>query len=356
MKTKQFKTLLVYTLIALFITPAFSAQRGDFSKPIKEEHQISKGALLELDCEFTNIKAHNWDKDVISIEINITVDAKNKEKAQDKFKRVKVEIQASSDRVYLSTRLAENYFGNGKNNNIEIEAIIYYPEHIRLSVDNEFGSSFFEDIAGKVDVDIAYGNFRANNLTSSELDLEVEFGKIEVNRFQAGDVDVAYGGFTAQIVGDLHLESEFSSNEMESVEHIRLSSAYDKVYIGQLGGAIMDNEFTGLRIDQLNKSLKLETSYGSLKVNNIAEDFKKININSEFTGVKLYFSDNPSFAFKVSAEMGDFNYPKDLAHITMVEKEMFELSMEGYFGEAKGADPKLLLDLSNATATIKVND
>ena len=119
MKTKHFKILIVYTLIALFITPAFSANRGDFSKPIKEEHQISKGALLELDCEFTNIKAHNWDKDVISIEINITVDAKNKEKAQDKFKRVKVEIQASSDRVYLRTHLAENYFKNGKDNTLD---------------------------------------------------------------------------------------------------------------------------------------------------------------------------------------------------------------------------------------------
>ena len=54
--------------------------------------------------------------------------------------------------------------------------------------------------------------------------------------------------------------------------------------------------------------------------------------------------------------MGDFNYPKNLAHITMLEKEMFELTLKGYFGEAKGMSPKLILNLSNASATIRIDE
>jgi len=355
MKTNILKTIAWVILSALTISPAFSAKRSDYNKPVNKQFNINQGALLSINSEFTDIKAINWDKNIISIEVNITVDAKNEEKAQDRFERVNIDIDGDADKVSIYTSLDNSYFGN-KNNNIDIEILIYYPEHIQLDLDNEFGNSIFENISGAVDVDVSYGNFIADHLTSSELDLEAEFGKIEVNRFQAGSIDVAYSSFTAEIVGALKLDSEFSSNDMEQVEHLEMNSAYDKIYIGEVGTAVIEKEFTSLRIGKLNKHLQLETSYGSFKLSEISPDFEMINIRSEFTGINLRMAKNPSFAFKVSADMGDFNYPKDLARITMLEKEMFELSLEGYFGQSKGESPKLILNLENANATLKIND
>lgn len=355
MNTNILKTAILVFISAILISPAFSAKRSDYNKPINKEFKINQGALLSINCEFTDIKAINWDKDVISIEVNITVDAKNEDKAQDRFERVNVDIQGDASKVSIYTSLDNSYFGN-QNNNIDIEVLIYYPEHIQLDLDNEFGNSIFEDISGSVNAEVAYGNFIADQLTSTELDLDAEFGKIEVNRFQGGSVEVAYGGFTAEVAGVLKLNSEFSSNDIDQVERLELKSAYDKVYLGQVNTALIEQEFSSLRIEKLKKQLLLETAYGSLKLNEIAPNFEMITIESEFTGITLRFAKDPSFAFKVSAEMGDFNYPKELARITMLEKEMFELDLEGYFGNAKGENPKLVLDIENATANIKVNE
>lgn len=355
MKTQIFKNRIMTILLAsLFVLPGLVSAKGDYSKPTKKEFEVNKNALLELDCEFTDVKAYNWDKDVISIEVTVTVDAKSESDADDKFEKVLIEMSGTKSAVSLRTGLNKGYFGKNKNNSIDIEVIIYYPSHINLDLDNEFGSSFFEDIDGKVNVDISYGNFEARNLINSELDLEAEFGQIKVKRFQSGKVEVAYGGFIADIAGALKLNSAFSSNEVESVDHMELETAYDKNYFGSVSTAFVNSEFSSVRIDYLEKHLELSVAYGSFKLKSISETFEKIQINSEFTSVDLYFKTPLNFAFKLSAEMGDIDYPKDLAKITFLEKEMMELNLEGYFGNAKGQSPKLILEVENASANINI--
>ncbi len=353
-KTTILSTLSIFTLV-LFLLPTSIMAKGDFSKPSKKEFEINKGAKLLMNCEFTEIKAYNWDKDVISIEVTVTVDARNESKAQDKFERVLVEMSGSSSLVELRTGLGNGYFNNKNNNSIDIDVLIYYPSHINLELENEFGTSFFEDIDGTVDAEVAYGNFEANNLSSDQLDLQAEFGQINVNRFQAGKVKVAYGGFTAQVAAVIDLNSEFSSNEIETVSQLELETAYDKNYFGEADVIFAESEFSSIRIDQLNKHIELDIDYGSIKIRDIASGFDMINIKSEFTGVDLYFKSPANFAFKASSEMGGINYPNELAKITYLEKEMMELDIEGYFGNAKGQSPKVILSMQNATANIKIN-
>ncbi|NOR87563.1 MAG: DUF4097 family beta strand repeat protein [Bacteroidales bacterium] len=354
MKTKTIIKSSLILLLALLLTGSvFSAPKGDFTKPIKKEFNIDKGATLNINCEFSDIKAFNWNKDIISIEVNITVDAKNEDKAADKFDNVIVELSGNTSEVKLRTGIESSFFGNN-NNNIDVEVVIYYPSHIQLELNTEFGNSIFEDIEGKVNIELDYGNFTAHNLTNTELNLDVEFGQIEVNRFQAGEVEVSYGGFTSKVAGALKLESAFSSNEIDQVEHLELSSAYDKIFIGQANIALIETEFSNLRIDQLNSHLKLETAYGSFRLGKIATDFEMIDINAEFTGVELSFTENASFAFQVTMDMGDFKYPKDQMHITKLEKEMMELYLEGYMGNAKGSAPKVILDVEHANAKIQI--
>lgn len=356
MKTKTATQIAIATImVVLFIIPHSLMAKGDFSKPTKKEFKINKGAHFNIDCEFTEIKAYNWDQDIISIEVTVTVDAKNESKAESKFSNVHIDMNGSANEVNLSTGLGNNYFGKNDNNKIEIDVLIYYPAHINIDLKNEFGSNFFENIEGSARIDISYGNFKANNLSHDGLDLKAEFGHINVNRFQAGKVSVAYGGFTAEVAAVINLDSEFSSNEIETLSQLELETAYDKNYFGQADVIFAESEFSSIRIDKLEKHLELDIAYGSFKLRDVAPSFEKIDISSAFTSVDLYFKSPANFAFKASAEMGNINYPQELAKITFLEKEMMELSLEGYFGDAKGQSPRLFLSMENASANIKFN-
>lgn len=353
MKTRLLITsILSFTLALLFSTNVQSKTKGDFTKPYKKEFSINKGATLKVNSEFTDIKAYNWNKDVISIEVTVSLDAKNESKAEDRFNKIIVDMNGSSDLVTLTTGFKSNISNNG-NNHIEIEALIYYPSHIQLDLDSEFGSCLFENIDGIVNAKLAYGDFDVQKLNHNELDVDVEFGKFRAQKFQAGKIEVAYGGFECQYVGVLNLDSEFSSVEIEEVNQIELETAYDKIFIGNCDVAFIESEFSGIRIDEISKSLELDIAYGNFNLKSINTDFDRIKIKSEFTGFTLYFNEPLNFAFKAEAEMGDFNYPKSLAKVTYLEKEMMELSIEGYFGNAKGQEPKLIINLENGSATVK---
>ena len=356
MKTIHKKNTLLLLLICLVTLPVFSAKQDDFSKTIHKEFDVNKGVLLSISTEFSDIKAINWEKDIIMVEVIITVDAKRVDMADEKFNKVDINLTGDKNEVSITTKLQKNFFRNNNNNNIDIEIIIYYPSYISLDLESSFGNSIFENIEGSVEVEMSYGGFDAKELLSHELNIDMEFGEFEVDRFQAGKAKVSYGGFRADIVGILNLDSEFSSNEIELVDQLKMSSAYDKVYIGQLGSSNIESEFSNLKIDRLDKDLDLTTSYGSFKLRDIALGFNMIQINSEFTNIHLDFAKNSSFAFKVNAEMCDFDYPKDMAIITFLEKEMFELSVKGYIGNAKEQSPKLILDLQNANTSIKIHE
>ena len=353
MKTKINNRLAVMSILSiLFILPLFGIAKEDFTKTNKKEFSIQKDAKLSINTEFTDIKAFNWDKDKISIEVSITVSAKNESDAQKKYERAEVKMEGSPTEVSLYIGLNSNLFKNNSNDEIDMEVIIYYPNYIQLDLRNEFGGSLFEDIFGKVETHTSYGSFEARDLTNDELELDSEFGSISIRRFQAGKVNIAYGNLNIEEAFRLRLDSEFSTNEISKVEELDLKTAYDKCTIDECGSAKIESEFSGLRIDQLLNKLEIEIAYGSLKLNSIAPEFSYINIDSEFTGVKLEFDSPLNFAFKVSAEMGDFKYPKELAKITHLQKEMLELDMEGYFGSAKGQSPKVIISIENASASI----
>lgn len=354
MKTRLLITGFLSIAIALLLcNTALASPKGDFTKPYKKEFNIDKAASLKINSEFTDIKAYNWDKDVISIEVIVSVDARNESKAEDKFNKVIVEIEGSPTLVSLTTGF-KNTFSNNEHNHLEIEALIYYPSHIQLDIESEFGSCLFEDIDKSVHIKMEYGDFDAQNLNHNDLDIDVEFGKIRLQKFQSGKVEVSYGGFETQYAGMLNLDSEFSNIEIEEIEQIELETSYDKVYIGKCNVAFIESEFSSIRLDEISKSLNMEIAYGNFNLKSIRSDFDIIHIQSEFTGINLYFNEPLNFAFKAETEMGDFNYPKALAKITFIEKELMELSLEGYFGNAKNQEPKLILSLEHANAKIKV--
>jgi hypothetical protein len=349
-------TIIKISICLLFLTAFSYVSNGspleDFTKTSKKEFKIEKGAKLKINAAFTDIKAYNWGKDIISIEVSVNLDAKNESKAEERFNRLIIEMQGSSELVSLTTGLKKGFNNNG-NTKLDIEAIIYYPSHIKLDLENEFGSCFFEDVDGSAEIKIVYGDLNAQNLNNNDLDLDVEFGNVHLQKFQAGKVEIAYGGLETQYVGMLQLKSEFSSVDIEEINQIELETAYDKIFIGTCNSAFVEAEFSTIRIDKISKSLELDTEYGSFHLKSIHPEFDLIKIDSEFAGINLLFEEPLNFAFKADIDMGDFKYPEDLAKITFYEKEMLEMSIKGYFGNADNQEAKVELNLKNASASIK---
>ena len=326
----------------------------EYTKTTSKSFDVKPGVLLDIRTEFAEVKAHNWDKQKISIEATITVDASSQAKANDRFERIKLEIDGSKDLVSIISSIESSFFGKS-NNNISIDFLIYYPADCQLKLNMEFGSAFFENIEGATNIDMEYGNFNANNLGGTDNQIEISFGKFQVSKLNEANIEIDYGGCEIEEAKTLHLRTSFSGNvNLEKVGDLMLKSAYDKVSIGEAKSIIGSLEFSGFKLEHLGESLKMKTAYGSFKVYSIAPDFELIDLNSEFCSLKLYVDENSNFTFYTDVELGSFNYPKSHVTITDYQKDITELSVEGYFGSKEKAKGIMRLSVENASANINI--
>lgn len=355
MKTQKVNLkILGLSLILLFVSNlGFSKE---FTKTTSKSFDVNKGATLDINTEFSKVKAHVWDKQKISIEATITVEATSDDKAQDRFKRIQLEIDGKPDKVSILSSIESSFFSKSSNN-IEIEFLIYYPANIVLELDMEFGGAFFDDIEGRTDVNVEYGNFNVQKLLNTENEIEINFGKFQASSINKGIVEVAYGGCEIGEANELELHTSFSGDvSIGKMNKLTLKSAYDKVNIGEVNTINGRIEFSGFTMEKLLKSAEMKVSYGSFKIYDIATDFELIDVDSEFCALKFALDPKSNFNFKVDVELGSFNYPKEMVTVTDLQKDITDLMMEGYFGTKAKAKGSMRLSVENASINLTLKN
>lgn len=352
---KRNNSLLSFGIVFfLLMLVGSQAQATEYTQTQKKSFKVKKGALLNINTEFSEVKAYNWDKSEISVEATITVDASSESKANDRFDRIDIKLDGNPDLVNIISRIESGFF-NKNNNNIHIEFLVYYPQNIRLKTNMQFGKAFFENIDGDTDIDNEYSGFNAQNLSSTENQIQIAFGSLALDKITQGRIEVEYGTCQIEEAEKLNLRTSFSGDvSVEKVDELILKSAYDKIYIGQVNNISGSAEFSGFNLDILNESMDMKASYGSFKVRSISNDFSSIILKSEFCALKLYVEPTASFQFSADVELGSFNYPKENVTVTSFQKDITDLRVEGYFGSNEKAKGTMRFTVENASANINL--
>jgi len=89
MKTLKFGSIIFATLILSF---QLFAVKEEYTKKISKSFDVNKDALLVINNKFGKVHCENWDKNNISIEVIITIEASNEEKANKYFDDVDISI------------------------------------------------------------------------------------------------------------------------------------------------------------------------------------------------------------------------------------------------------------------------
>jgi hypothetical protein len=89
MKIKAFKSKSLLLSLLLIATVSFSLSAQDAKKEYKESFDVKKGVILETDTKYSDIELLTWEKDVVDILVEVTVNAASKSKAEEKIEKIK---------------------------------------------------------------------------------------------------------------------------------------------------------------------------------------------------------------------------------------------------------------------------
>lgn len=306
MNTKQTKSRSLLLLAVLLIA---STAIGWAAKPesikkkeISRSYDVSLSDLLTTDNRYGNTTITHWNKNEVSIRVEIEAKAESDDAAQATLDRVQVEIKKSGNTVSAVTSLKQQNWNGNRNERFTINYFISMPSKLAINLAQKYGNiNLPEKNEGKSTIQVKYGNLNAGSFTQP-LDLEAKYGNVDINNVIKANLDLGYCGNVS--IGDaiqLDADNKYSNMNIKKCTQITLENKYGNVKIESLDKGDMGIKYSEATIGSVKDELVVgELAYSTLTIKELSSNFKKLDVDARYGNLNVNISSGASF--KVSAE------------------------------------------------------
>jgi hypothetical protein len=177
---------------------------------------------LWIDNSFGNVVVNTWDKEQITVDIEIGARAPSEEKAAEIMNKIAVKDSQQGHNIYFKTNVdniqngrngKRDHSGEGDQRSFYIDYVIHMPESNQLDLQNSFGKTEVPDFKGGVSLTSKFGSLNTGALQNVDM-IDVEFGACNISAVNNGKVAFKYNGQShiGRVSGSVKITSEFSSN------------------------------------------------------------------------------------------------------------------------------------------------
>lgn len=328
------KTLIKITIFALMLILILGIKgakaHDEYTRVIKKEFPITSDGQLIINNKFGKVHCNNWEKETISFEITISVEAINDKAAAKLLDRIDVIFTNSPSQIEALTTFAEN--GNRGRSHMQIDYMVNMPVGINLDLSNKFGDIFINEIMGKTKINLGYGNLEANKFGNSDNQLEVEFGKANVNWIKGAVVNLKYSGMDIQYAGSLYLDSKFSNLDAGKIISLNMNFEGGTLDMENSSSVKSKSKFSTLDIGRIDKSLNLDIQYGNCKIHEMPTDFTSIIVNNRFGDVSIGLDETASYQLDAELKYCDLDYSSESSKFSYRSVSPTQKVLKGVIG------------------------
>lgn len=314
----------------------------EFTKTITKEFTVNPDAQLTINNRFGKVHCTNWEKNVVAIEVRITVTAGSEEGAEKQFKRITIDLNGTPSNVTASTRISENPGGMGKGE-FSIDYQVQFPVTMNADITNKFGDIYLNEIAGKFKVNLGYGNLEANKLNNSDNLLDIKFSKARVNWMKGAVVILKYSDLELDYAGSLRLDSKFSNLEAGKIIALNVNFEGGKLNMDNSSAVESKSKFSDLEIGRIEQSLNLDIQYGNCDVHEMPAGFTSVNIRNKYGNVSVGLDSQAKYFLEADLKFCDLEYPVDKAKFSYRSIRDTEKSYRGLVGGSENPASKVVV-------------
>lgn len=295
-----------YWLIVISFLFTLTARAEDYGniekkKSVIKIYDVSAKENLLIDNQFGQVKINLWDKNEIRVDISITANSNTDDRAQQYLDGVSIEDKKDGSQISIRTIINKNgnsnwswKSNNGEKNFVQIDYTVSMPKNTPLNVKNRFGATNIPFFRAPLVVESKYGSFNATDLSGSRNDIDVSYGKADIQQLSNGNLDIAY-----------------STLELEKANNIVLSNKFGKMKIGEVESLDGQISYSGGRIGNLKGSSKIKLSFsGGFRIDQLNESADNVDIQASYSSVTIPMENNDC-NFDVTVSYGGFKYPGD---------------------------------------------
>jgi hypothetical protein len=360
MKRIKYKSGLLIILSALIFSATANPQ--ELTKEFHKEYKAASGTTLELDNRYGDIVVQNWNENRIVIDVKITLQLPNREKAEKLISYIDVQFEEGNDRISAKTVIDEkfNFSGWGSTGRrFSIDYAVNMPTEANLEVANKYGNTDIAELAGYFQADIKYGNLEATKLSRGNTKplsrISLAYGKADLDEAGWLDINVRYSGaFDIEKCQALLVDSKYSKLNIKKASSLVGNSKYDNIKIDEINNIVLSTGYTTVKVDKLDKKLEFEGKYGAFTADKIVSGFESIETDTEYMGVTLGIDEDASYRLDANVSYGSVKFDESRFNNTkhIVQNTSTELS--GIVG--KNPNPASKVSVKSSYGSVKLTD
>ncbi len=353
----------------LLIGISAQAAGGEFTKTIKETFGVQPNTRIEAVNKHGDMHVHTWDKNEVSFEVTVTVEAKTEADAQEELDRVHVEFTNIPGVVRAETSWAEkeskkrwsffdwNSWGNWNGwedgNKIRVDYAIYMPAANVVDLSNKYGNITFptfdndakftvkygnmsgERVGGSFNLDIGYGDADVQSI-GGESNVYVKYGKFRADALQSIDIESKYSKIYLENTHDIRINSKYDHYELGEVNNLRSDGKYDDFEIEKVNNIEVDSKYSDYQIREMTGEGDFDMEYGDAKIKNMGKNFGNLQIEGSYADFTFYMCCDAAYDVDAESSYGDLDFPGN-GHWD-IRKDGADKEVEGYMGSSNSGN------------------
>jgi len=338
---RYFSFLVAVFLIQILAIQIVAGQERQYTKKFHEEYQVGAGDVLRIENIYGNVTIKNWNQDRVVIDVVATLEGESKEKADRILGYVNVDFSYKDKEIRAITVLDNRFnsnqvFGNAGRKKFSIDYTVNMPESMQLTLVNKYGDAAINELSGLIDVNIKYGNLRANRLKRTDnkplSQIVLAYGNATVDECQWLKVDIKYSKMSIEKAKALIVISKYSKLMLSEGSSLVSDAKYDTYEIGTLVNFAGTGAYTNYRFDKISNKIDLNLRYSDCRVDFVPENFESIEIDNSYGSIRLGIDEGASYQLDGTARFSKILYPEDNARVSRIV-ENTQMQVSGRIGK-----------------------
>lgn len=315
---KTIKLLSALLLTTLISASMLASGQEKVAKTFQKDFTLTENSNIYIENRFGQVNIENWDKNIISISIEVKTDMLSNDKVDKLVKAINVEFNQSGDNISAVTKIDEdfmrswNHVFSDDSKDFSIDWEVKMPKHTNLDLVNRYGDIFINELTGKCKIELRYGNLKANRIIRDNNDpissLTLGYGNASIDEVNWFKADIKYAKLNIVKAKAIVLISRYSKLSIDQISSIVSESKYDSYSIGTISNFVGEGGYTTYRIDELTKKLDLTTKYGDVKIVKVPANFESIKFNGGYTGISIGIDPSASYELNADVAYGNIKY------------------------------------------------
>ena len=276
MKTLIYRKYLVAAILQLVVFSLVFADEGQYTRKYKKEYPVNKDTKLNIENKYGNIDIKNWDKNSISIDVTLTVKTSSEEKAQKLFDQINIDFSESGNVISVKTEFDENFgkfFHNDMDKLIDIYYSVMMPKNVPLDLANKYGNVFINELTSTSNIDIKYGNLKANRIVHNDekplTQITLAYSNADIQEDAWNKFDIKYSKLNIEDSKALVILSRYSKIYITKGTSIVSESKYDTYRLGNITNLVATSAYSNYKADEVSNKILTDTKYTDVNVNRI---------------------------------------------------------------------------------------